>query len=274
MAGEKHLYLVVAGGYGSSAAGLGAEEWQFGIRLLAGPGGEPDPIGQITNNWDVVAANIDRTETAWTIQGNWSIEGGVNDLDPGDYLNVQAMPAVEAFIETSTMLNIALQLRQVRLYPIGAPDGHVVPAPPYAQGTPVVGTWTGTLPTGGTSGAMMPPDAAAVVSLRTQQIGRRGRGRVYLPGLHVGVMESSSNRGTVTSAWCTLAAGAMKTLLEDLQISSLSDGFDVRPIVTGSPYTDYSLINSARVGNLVDGQRRRKKSVTEAYVAAAVDNPT
>lgn len=274
MAGEKHLYLVVAGGYASSAAPLGAEEWQFGIRLLAGPGGEPDAIGQIANNWDVVAANHDRTETNWRIQGNWSIEGGVNDLDPADYLNDNVMPAVEAFIETSTMLNIALQLRQVRLYPIGAPDGHVVPAPPYAQGTPVVGTWTGTLPVGGTSGGMMPPDAAAVVSLRTQQIGRRGRGRIYIPGLHVGVMETSSNRGVMTSAWCTLLAGATKTLLENLQIAVLDDGFDVRPMITGSPYVDYALINSARVGNLVDGQRRRKRSITETYVASSVDNPT
>lgn len=274
MAGEKHLYLVAGGGYTTTPLAMQAEEWQFGIRLLTGGGGEPDPIGSIANNWDVVAANIDRNETNWTISGNWTIEGGVNDLDPGNYLNNQAAPAVAAFIETAGMISSAVQLRTLKLYPIGAPDGRVVPAPPYLQGSPVTLTWKTPNPAGAQSGALLPPESSVVVSLRTSQIGRRGRGRFYPPPSAVGAMGSAADGGTIASTTRTAWATAAKQLLEDLQMSTIADGFDVRPIVTGAPFTEYALINQVRIGSLMDSQRRRKKTITEVYTTTSVVNPT
>lgn len=270
MAGEKHLYCVASGGYAATPTALADEIWQFGIRIGIKPNSGFDPIGTLADDWDVVPANIDRTETAWTITSNWTTEAGVSDLDVGDYLNDQLGPAFRDFIATSTLLSANVQLRQLRLYPIGSPDGKVIPAPPYAQGSPALLTYTGTQPVGGTSGAMMPTQNAVVVSTRTQQVGRKGRGRFYLPPIAAGTMGTGADGGVLPSAWRTTAATAAKDLLEALQLNATTGGIEARAIVIGAPFTQYALINSVRVGNVVDGQVRRRNSITETYTSQSV----
>lgn len=270
MAGEKHLYAVVSGGYVSGATALANEIWQFGFRLVMKTGAAFDPIGTVPNDWDVVAASIDRNETAWTITSNWTTEAGVSDLDVGDYLNDQLGPAVEAYIETSSLFSTNVQLRQLRLYPIQAPDGKVIPAPPYAQGSPALLTWKSTQPVGGTSGVMMPPQNSVVVSTRTQQIGRRGRGRWYPPPLAAAAAGTGADAGVITSATRSVAASAAVTMLEAVQRDFGTGGINVRAAVIGAPFTNYALITSVRVGNIVDGQVRRRHQLEEAYTTAAV----
>ena len=177
MAGRLHLYLVASGGYASSATALQNEIWQTGVRLAFRLDADPPLIGTLPEReWDVVPDSIDRDETGWRITSNWRGEGGVADFDPGDYLNDQAGPAFAAWIFSGGTFSSNVQLRELRLYPIRDPDGKVEPAPPYAQGTPAILTWK-TPRTGSNSGAMLPPNNSVVASLRTNQIGRRGRGR-------------------------------------------------------------------------------------------------
>lgn len=270
MAGEKHLYAVVSGGYVAAATALANEIWQFGFRIVVRPNAGFDPIGNIENWWDVVPANIDRDETPWTITSNWTVEAGVSDLDVGDYLNDQLGPAVEAYIETSSLFSLNVQLRQLRLYPIQAPDGKVIPAPPYAQGTPALLTWKATQPVGATSGVMMTPQNSVVVSTRTQQIGRKGRGRWYPPPLAAAATGTGADAGVVTSATRTIAAGAASTLLEAIQLDNGTGGIEARAAVIGAPFTQYALITSVRVGNVVDGQVRRRHQLVEAYTTDSV----
>lgn len=273
MAGEKHLYLVVAGSYASGQTPLQGEMWQFGVRLLFKPGTGPDPIGPLTDSWDVVAATIQRTETNWTISSNWTTEGGVSDLDPGDYLNDQAAPAVAEFIDNSFIAG-PVQVDRLMLYPIGAPDGKVIPAPPYLQGSPATLAWTSANPVGTGTGAFLPPNNSVVVSTRTAQVGRRGRGRFYLPISPASVIGNGAEGGTVTGTTRTAIATAAKTFLEALQINGGGGAaIWINPIVTGAPYTDYALINSVRVGSVVDSQQRRRRSITEVYTPANVTNP-
>jgi hypothetical protein len=47
----------------------------------------------------------------------------------------------------------------------------------------------------------------------------------------------------------------------------------VRPIVTGKPWTDYAVITTARVGDYVDTQRRRRNRVRETYVSGGITYP-
>lgn len=263
------LYLTAQGGYVSGATGLANEIWQTGIRLQLSLDPAPPAIGTIPNNeYSIVPANINRTETNWTIVGNWLAEGGVNDFDPGDYLNDLAGPAFRAWIATTGAFAGAVELRTLRLYPIGDPDGHVIPAPPYAQGTPCLLTYTGTRPHGVVSGAMLPPNNSVVASLRTSQIGRRGRGRMFSPACGVSVIGQNADAGVVTSANRTILANAYVTLLEALHYN---EAVKVRPIVIGAPYADYAVINQVRVGNVVDGQRRRRNALLETYTSAPVD---
>lgn len=271
MAGEKHLYLVASGGYISATTALAQEIWQFGVRLIFTPNVDIPSVGTFANDWDVVAATIDRTEADWTITSNWTTEGGFTDLDPGDYLNDQAGPAVEAFIQTTALFSAATQLRTLRLYPIQAPDGKVIPAPPYAQGSPALLTYTGTLPAGAGSGTT-PPQLSAVVSMRTQQVGRRGRGRIYPPPMGSGSLGVSAEAGVVASSTRTALAGAAATLLEALTIVN-TDPVDmtVAPIVTGAPYTNYARVTNVRVGSVWDGQVRRRRSITEVYTTENVE---
>jgi hypothetical protein len=40
----------------------------------------------------------------------------------------------------------------------------------------------------------------------------------------------------------------------------------VRPIVTGAPFVNYGVVTQARIGNVVDTQRRRRRSLPETVV--------
>ena len=83
-----HLYVVAGGAYSSSYPPLAGETWAFGVRFVPNSGAVL-PIGSLPSDSDVypVAATINRNETNWTITGNWTLEMGVNDLNPGDWLN-------------------------------------------------------------------------------------------------------------------------------------------------------------------------------------------
>lgn len=273
MAGEQHLYLVASGAYAPATTVLANEIWQFGIRLLCVPGGDPDPIGPLAASWTVVPTNINRNETNWTIEGNWSLEGGVSDFNGDDYLNDQAGPAMAAFIAAAgTQLSTVVQLHELRLYPIVGPSGHVEPAPPYLQGSPITLRWK-TPVAGSQGGAMMPPQCSTVVSLRTSQTGRRGRGRFFLPPMTAAAVTTGATNGTLQAAAQASCATAAKTLLEALQYDGVNPlyGPHVRAIVTGSPYNAYAGVSSVRIGNVIDTQQRRRRSLPETYAVQSVE---
>lgn len=271
MANEKHLYVVAGGGYVDT--GLAEEEWQVGLRFYAAPGGGPDNLGTLPSSWDVVASSTARTETNWRIDGNWTCEGGINDLDIGDWLNDQLAPAFATWIGNNFIHNI-VRLDTIKVYPIGAPTGVVIPAPPYSQGSPVTLAWTSSNPVGGGSSSALPLQNSVVASHRTSQIGRRGRGRMFFPTASTSIISSTSgSRGKISSAQCTAAVAMQKALLESVQLDGTSSGFWVCPAVIGSPWTDYALITQVQVGDVVDTQRRRRDSITETRTSDVVDNP-
>jgi hypothetical protein len=73
-----------------------------------------------------------------------------------------------------------------------------------------------------------------------------------------------------------LSSTTVDDIVENQQtfLAALSDlgGGDgnMRPIVTGGNYTKYAVINSVRVGNVMDTQRRRRNRLTEVYTSGAV----
>lgn len=266
MADEKHLYVTVGGGYVSTLTQLANETWQFGLRLSL-VAGTTDPVATLPNDWNVVAATINRTESDWTITGNWTIQGpGVASFAPDDYLNDQAAPAIEAFITTSSLFATGVQLREAKIYPIGT-NGKAIPAPPYAGGSPITLTWTGTLPTGGASGEIMPPQNSTVLSHRTSQIGRKGRGRIFAPPLTTGAVDD----GQISSATRALLSSSHVTWLEAMAFGTYpSDSYEARPAVIGAPWTTYATINTSVVDSAFDTQRRRRRQLTLTSTTAAV----
>lgn len=256
MANEKHLLVVCSGDYTATAAALTQETWQTGIRATL-VFGSVDDIGTLPNNWDPAPKSINRTESGWTITGNWMIDGpGLETWEVDDWLNDQLAPAFTSWVQRTNCFSQRVQLNTIKVYPIGA-GGQVVPAPPYAVGTPVTLTFTGTPPGGALGGALLPPQLSVVASHRTTQVGRRGRGRSFLPpGSALQLSE-----GILGSTYQTALLNSQVTLLEDIAYDNAGPGTStIRPIITGQPFVDYAVITQVQVDSILDTQRRRRRS--------------
>lgn len=264
MAGEKHLLVEASGSY--TGLNLTTEIWAVTVRMAL-VFGTVDQAGTLPSNWEPVAANVNRTETLWKITGNWGISGGPGlTFSPDDYLDGQVAPAFTAWIAAAPISGL-VQLDQCKVYPIGAPTGKAVPAPPYSQGTPIVLQWTSANPTGGGGIDIMPPQIALVASHTTPQPGRRGRGRMFLPGMPI----ASNDNGRIASTPQSAALAAQIALLEGLSLDAGVDpaNLSVRPIVTGKPYVNYGMITGVNVGNRYDTQRRRRNSLVETRISGS-----
>jgi hypothetical protein len=260
MANEKHLLITVQGDYTDSS--LAAETWQVGVRAILNFG-TVDDVGTLPNNWDPAANSINRTETDWTIIGNWDVNGPLAaTFAPDDYLNDQVAPAVDTWMGAANRSS-QCRVRSIKLSPIGT-NGHLVPAPPYASGTPLVLTWTGNYPVGSSGGGILPLQITPVASHRTNQVGRAGRGRMYLPGPSTGIM---NDHGHIDTTPQSNLLAAQIALLEGLSFDGVLNTAKVRPVVTGGNYTRYGVITQVRVGDVVDTQRRRRRQLQETYVS-------
>lgn len=265
MANEKHLLLTATGDY--LDAGLSEEAWMVTLRLALVFAGSVDPVGTLPNSWEPVAQTVSRTETDWTINGNWKAVQGAITFSPDDYLNDQAAPALAAWVGAMPGLSSQARLRTLRLYPIGT-NGRAVPAIPYAVGTPMQLDWTSSYPVGSSSAQQLPLQIAAVLSHRTGQIGRRGRGRMFVPALTTAAVNHDS---LFSSSWQSTSANVQANTLEALGFGSGGPtSLQVRPIITGGNFVDYAVITSVQAGNVPDTQRRRRRQITESRVTEAV----
>lgn len=250
-----HLLLVVEGDY--TASQLAGEMWQNTLRLALVFGDVGD-IDTFPDNWTPTAVVINRTEPDWTINGNWKVSGpNAASFAVDDWLDIYAAPAVSALFSTN-FIGPDVRVRHLKAYPIGQ-DGKAVPAFPYAVGTPITLSWTQAYPKG-TGGSMSPPSVSIAAEHVTQQIGRRGRGRWFLPAPAAGTY--TTDHGLLGSTWPGTIAQAMADLYDGLAVTNPApSGVNVEPVVTGKPWTDYARIVGARVNNVLDGQRRRKLSL-------------
>lgn len=264
MAGEKHLLLSIIGDY-TDAANV-TESWVNTLRLAL-VFGAVDPVGTLPSDWNPVAQTINRTETFWTITSNWKITKAGASFQPDDYLNNQVAPAVSTWMGAFARSS-RVRVRELKLSPIGAPTGRVVPAAPYTSGTPCLLTYTSAYPAGGNSGELLPLQNAAVASHRTAQVGRHGRGRMYVNGLVVGDVQAD---GRFAPGQKVGALSGQVALLQGLSYTGAGLGApQVRPIVTGKPWVNYGIIEQVRVGDVIDTQRRRRRNLVESISSAPV----
>lgn len=268
MTDEKHLYLTIGGSYEN--ASLDAEGWQIGVRLALNFG-ELDLVGTLPQSWAVVDNPISRTESDWTIEGNWKVSSllPVASFNPDDYLNDQVAPAWAAFLG-GTPCSSDIRTEWAKLYPIASPDGHVIPAPPYGSGTPMTLTWTDSFPTGGSGSGYLPLQNSIGVSWRTGQTGRPGRGRIFLPPTTTAALDS---HGFLSSTQQTNIRDSAVAFLEALSFNPapLPGGPHIRPIVTGKPFTKYGIISQVRVDNVIDTQRRRRRQLEGSILTGTPD---
>jgi len=260
MAGETHLLLSAIGTYSDPT--LAQESWAVNIRLAL-VFGNIDDVATLPS-WVPSPVSINRTETNWTITGNWNVNQSAATFNPDDYLNDQAAPAFTAWQLGANRISSTCVLTQLKLSPIVGPSGHLIPAPPYAQGSPCVLTYNTGQP-GGSTSAIMPLQNALVVSHGSSQVGRHGRGRLFRPGLNY--TNAITGTGYLQTAAASDFVALQKTLLEALTYSPVSTGAPhVHAIITGKPFAQYAKISKVRVGNVIDTQRRRRRSLPETFV--------
>lgn len=252
MSNEKHLYAVFQGGYEDGSNG--AEIWQFGVRLILNFGSIDDQ-GTLPNDWDVTTDSGSQTDGNWDSVFTFGVHKAPTfDFDPMSYTVDYLQPTFETFMATQTFSSHT-KATGIKLSPIGS-AGEVI------EGRTVTSLANSDLP-GGIGGDMLPTEVAHVVSFQTPLIGRRGRGRIYLPPAAASQLDATGRADTGRVAEVVADAQAF---LEGLSYTGVGVGApQVRPIVTGDPWTHYGMITAGRVGNVFDSQRRRRNRLDEAY---------
>ena len=129
--------------------------------------------------------------------------------------------------------------------------------------TPIVGTQGGSM--------TLPPQISVVASLHaTPPNGYAGKGRMYLPGCHLGL----NTDGQISSTERGQLATTLATLFTQINASADVEGkvINMSPNVAGLPVRPgvNKLIGTVRIGSVYDTQRRRRNGLNEVYSATAV----
>jgi predicted nucleic acid-binding Zn ribbon protein len=196
------------------------------------------------------------TEATFGWQSNWGLSGPpLHTFDVGSYFVDQLMPAVTDFMSNGIFSSLC-RTRKVGLYPVGT-DGRSV-------GGHSAHAIYSTPPTGGGSSTLLPTEVATACSWQTNQLGKKGKGRIYLPGVPRTVVDDDSSVGAAYSADVVAAGAAFLTAFSLDPVSALDP--HLKAVVTGKPYVNYGVIKTVRCGNVFDAQRRRRRQLKETYV--------
>lgn len=114
--------------------------------------------------------------------------------------------------------------------------------------------------TGVADAEMLPFQCATVISLLTASATRHGRGRFYLPPLAASFLLN----GKLNSTAMTTLDTAWTAFFDSLN----TDG--VNPVVRNRTGHISTPVTSARVGDVIDTQRRRRNKLVETYTTIAV----
>jgi len=249
MTDAKFCRFTVIGGYNTAL--LAAETWAVNISLALVFGAIDDEADFPT--LDIEPATLTGSGTNVTTTSNWLAQGAPTfSFDPSSWLVDQGAVACNHFFQSDAFSSL-MEVREMALYPIDS-TGRA------AGGRSAHGTFTTPL-VGTGSSTLLPTEVSSCLSWQTPLIGRRGRGRIYLPGLPTEIVNDNSSVGTDYINLCT-SSGA--TLCQDLVLDSISSSEPhVKPVVTGHPWTHYGVIKSLNMGNIFDAQRRRRRQLDE-----------
>ena len=254
------------------------ETWQTHLRLLVEDtaldlsSGRVDPV-----EFGVSDASVVRQEDIWDIDAAWVGRGAVL----GDRVVTDAdinaiLDAFKTYIQsTAAYFNTQYVFDSVRIYPMLKGGGTPFKAGVSATG-PIIATPTGTQlnPSGAGS---MPPDAAIAVSLGTGTRGPSGRGRMFLGGLATTALGSD---GRIAASYVTEFGNSAEQLLEDLRAIETGGPtgcrftpviYTSRPNKSGANADTASVINTVRMSDEWDTQRRRDRQRADVYTALPLE---
>ena len=129
---------------------------------------------------------------------------------------------------------------------------------------------------GGGGSATNPPQVTLAATLTSdRQRGLAAKGRMYLPGIALGVNNAT---GKITTSFVTQLATNMKTFLDSVNVAAGTSGKVIlaskgrkqqnsldtagQPIYIGG---ESAWVTGVRIGDVLDTQRRRRNSLLETY---------
>lgn len=148
-------------------------------------------------------------------------------------------------------------VESIRLYAL-SDTGRTVTAP-------CIYVPTSTLTGGSTNN--LAPQLATVVSTGSATLGRKGRGRWYMGPHAASILEA---HGLLSSTYITALSTGAQTFLNALRKNGSGLATAYFPITYHRGTTTGSVINSIRVGDMADTQRRRRAQRKENYTTLAL----
>lgn len=266
MVNVSHVYMTAHGEYHGSSPWVG-EYAQIGIRVAYHPVTDEPAKGTVFTIMQNGEATLDAGSQAGangTLTKGWTARigptGSVENINAGE--QIALAEDFRTFLAAiAPYQSAAFRWTHIKLAPCDTDGKYRQPAGAYVFTSPVVGSASGTY------GITLPPEVAIAASLRAPIVGRRGRGRMFIPGL---ASLSMSNEGVVASTAQTGIATALNTLVDNLDNRGGTPDYDACVIVTSVGQATAVRPSQARVGNHADVQRRRQRQVTETYVSQTI----
>lgn len=259
MAALQHVYVTAHGGW-STGPWVG-ENAQIGIRLAIVSDNTPPDKGTVFAmplSGDVVGTTGTTAGTNGTLTQAWTARLG----DVGSLNNADGPWQADLADDFWTFLNALAPYwsnkfawTHVKVAPILATGKYGAGSSIYTFTTPLVGA---------AANPNLPPEVAVAASLRAQILGRRGRGRMYLPAFTTAGMDGD---GLVASTLRTAIAAQMKTLVTNFEDAPGTESLTPLVVVTSAGSLTAVRPQETRVGNHFDVQRRRQQDVVEAYTS-------
>jgi hypothetical protein len=257
----KFVRMLVSGGYSNAA--ISREQWAFNVNLLV-TGGSLDDSGTLPSI-SVVEDFQSGTWTGGTWSQSWHGTVGTAVFTPHSFLTDQAQPAAQALFHA--LCSSEAVLKRISLYPMDypvAPKGDL-----RAQGGNVAHLDYSTPYAGGGDNTVLPLQVAQVLSWQANVLGRKGRGRIYIPA--IAAAGGLGAHGLAAPGYITACGAAGVSFIQALTYTSIvGTTAQVAPIITGKPYTNFGRIKEVRVGQVFDTQRRRRRQLPENFVAFPV----
>lgn len=259
-----HVYLTAHGEF--TAAAWAGENAQIGLRVCVEDESSLPAKGTVftpyAGHGDVVADSGTQAGTNGTLTRTWTARLG----DIGSLENADAAWQADLCDDMWTFLNTikakqsgSFRWTHCKVAPILADGKYGAPAATYAFTAPLVGVGAATC---------SPPELSIAVSLRAGILGRRGRGRMYIPVPSTATIVT--NDGTVNPTDAGTWATALKTLVTNLEDSPGVEEWSPVVVVTSAGAATVVRPSQVRVGNHFDVQRRRQAQVPETYTSQAL----
>lgn len=247
MAAGRWARVVLEGAY-DSGSWVG-ETWQTGITLVDQDSGGV-LAGAIRDQLPSFSATPDseyEDGTTYAVDWAWTGQDKFTRADQSSLAD-----ACVAFYTTlKPYVPTVAKLHRIRITAFTLDGKAINGGNVFTLKSPVPGT--------GTSGTMLPPQNAVVLSLRSGGRGPGGRGRMYLP-LNAG----GTTEGKITAACQTAVLNGGAAFLEQLNFRT------AMPAVVNRAKGTYSGYVTVACGNHFDTQRRRAQAVDEVYATKGV----